>query len=126
MAMPMKDDDLDEPLSSRRALERADHGKTEKVDQKKKQDEKKLLSKLQLLVLQQSVSPQAKGAQDQLTDAEKQAGTDMGTKTLDEEVRQSTEGVDEKPQPKNLVEKGRQQEKAKEASAYEQNPGKSG
>ncbi len=113
--MGFDDDDLDEPLSSRKALERADHGKREKEDAKKQAQEQKELSTLKLQVLRQGIAP--------LKPEEKRGdGKEEGikTKTREEEVKQSTDTVHTKPGPEALIRKEEQEKRGEKQAQYEQ------
>jgi hypothetical protein len=117
-----RDDDLDEPVSSnRKALEHADHGKAEKVDQRKRSVEKKELQRLRLDVLRKQVAPQK-------TDEKKETkqDDDAGTKTRAEEERQTVDTAQAKPDPEKLIKKEERQEAVKKQAAIEQSKDKAG
>jgi len=109
--MPLNDDDLDEPLSSRKALERSDHGKQEKKEQKVKQEHGKQLKELQLQVLKQQVAP-GKPEEDR-----KEEG--IKTRTREEEARQSMDTVRSKPDPETMIKKEEQEAAAEKQAPYE-------
>ncbi len=113
--MPLSDDDQDEPLSSRRALERADHGKQEKVEQKKNQEQKRELSKLKLDVLRQKMAPQQPEEK-----KEEEKGEGVKTRTREEEARQGVDSVHSKPGAETIIKKEQQKEEVKRQAVYEQ------
>ncbi|MFA6039300.1 MAG: hypothetical protein WCV62_01050 [Candidatus Peribacteraceae bacterium] len=113
--MGFDDDDLDEPLSGRKALERADHGKREKEDAKKQAQEQKELSILKLQVLRQGMAPlkpEEKGGDGK--------GEGIKTRTREEEMRQATDTVHTKTGPEALMKKEEQEKKVEEQAQYEQ------
>ena len=106
------DDDLDESLSSRRSLERADHGKKEKSEQKKHVREKKELLKLKtdMLLKRAKASPLAKD--DKKT---------FGPQTFEEKSAKQYESVmDQKARPEDAVGKEEENEQREKEARQEQ------
>lgn len=115
--MSRDDDDLDAPLSVRRALERADHGKKEKLDAKKARQEKKELQKLKLQVLRQKVKPQTKEDKQESKDEQGDANT---TKGRMEEEKRATDTAHTKPQAEALIQKEEEHEAMMQEARYEE------
>ncbi len=106
------DDDLDESLSSRRSLERADHGRKEKADQKKQVREKKELLKLKtdMLLKRAKVSPLAKD--DKKT---------FGPQTLNDQAAKQYESVmDEETRPEDVIRKEEEDTRREKEARQEQ------
>jgi len=120
--MPFDDDDPGESLSSRRALERADHGKAERAEAQKKQEQKKELSKLKLDVLRQGMAPQkTEDASTGLSVTADRSGGDAAiTKTREEETRRAVEDINVKPGAEEMIRKERKQEEIRRQAQYEQ------
>ncbi len=115
--MRSDDDSFDEPLSSRRALERADHGKAERNDDR----QKKGLQKLKLDVLKQKLDTKGKAKDSSLDDLARQV-QDMTTKTRVQEAKQAVEEAGTKPSGEKLIRKEQQEEAAKQQTPYERTP----
>lgn len=107
------DDDLDEPLSTRRALERADHGKTERKEVKQKKE----LQRLKLDLLKQNL---------QRNDERKGPADDMSTKTREEEAKEAVDEVDTVPSMDRVIRSSQRQEAERKQAPYEQSPKKVG
>lgn len=125
--MSLHDDDLPEPLSSRRALERADHGKKEKAEARKRAQEKKELSKLKLEVLRRGMAPRKpaeRNASTSLGTGAEAKGEGMVTKTREEELRQATENVHSKPDAEAMLRKAGEAERRRKEASYEQSKDK--
>ncbi|MDB4978152.1 MAG: hypothetical protein JWM56_338 [Candidatus Peribacteria bacterium] len=113
------EDDIEGPLSSRRALERADHGKKEKAEVKQKENNAKELFKLQRDVLQTNI-------QGQKDDQTKKQSESFGTKTHKQEEESEKDGADRKVNPDSLLKEDAVQEAAEDAAAYEEDQAQAG
>ncbi|MDD4319630.1 MAG: hypothetical protein PHW10_04895 [Candidatus Peribacteraceae bacterium] len=113
--MTNKDDDLDEPLSNRKALERADHGKADRREERRKKQE---LGKLRLDVLKHAVTNAPPSARD--ADDDKKRNEDVRTRTTAEEEKRLVDNPHTKPDAETMIVKEEQREAAKDQTGYEQ------
>lgn len=102
-----RDDDLDEPLSNRRALERADHGKKEKEELRQQVEQKKEMRN-NLAVLKQGMQAHSKDEERKQDD-----GEGGGTLTREQEVKRNIDTVKTKPGAEKMLQKQQAAEEAK-------------
>ena len=115
--MPFDEEEKDFPLSTRKALERGDHGKADRRDQMKK--EKQGLQQLKLNVLKQNVQQGKTKTPDSKADEGKKAET-VKTKSREEEVKQAVVNVETKTSPEDLIHEQQRKEAAQKQTGYEQ------
>lgn len=118
--MSWNDDDEDEPLSSRKALERSDHGKKERDDAKasKKLSEHKSLQKLKREMFQKNVHGSVMLHKDTSTPKT------FGPKSVEEKAaEQYQSGADESAKMEQMMDAAVQAEQDKQEAKQEEQTG---